>query len=329
MSYKVANPRIAHLGKTYGEWASQFTVWLFSTDPDQHNNGQVVFLRGMPYPTPPDYIPGSIPNVMVGDDRLSIFSDQFLFVPVIFAYWASADPAESEISLHDRARVDIDNGDNPPDTRQVTIDGAEINLIDKDGQKYYMADFRIESPLFPLSVPDTEDGTSLKDYIEYPLTPGENRAVTMGYFLLLKFEAGDYIIHSYARGRTTEHGRYNEEFLYQVKVLDANLRPSPSQLRVLEPKSTSYLLAKLDDKSNKQEITRDEFTELKNIVNMSRYFNERTVLEVRLDQKLLRAEITPEEAKKLRKTLHDHESDVEINPLGSDSYAQAVKEILK
>jgi hypothetical protein len=283
----------------------------------------------MPYPTPPDYIPGTIPNIMIGNDRLSIFSDQLVFLPIIFSYWASTDPDDSEISLHERARVDIDNGDNPPNKNQVTINGSEIDLTDKVGQKYNMVDFRTESPLFTFNVPETDDGNSIRDYIEYTLTPGDNRAVAMGYFILLKLEAGDYIIHSYARGRTTEMGRYNEEFLYQIKVLDANLRPSPSQLRALEPKSTSYLLAKIKDKSKTGEITDDECKEIVKIIDMSRYVNERTILEARLEQKLGRSEITLDDAERLKKSLYNHESDIGTNKISSDNYRSAVNEILK
>ena len=50
---------------------------------------------------------------------------------------------------------------------------------------------------------------------------GVFQSVASGYFLLVNFTEGPHIIHSYARGRTTEKGAYWVEFLYEVNVKNA------------------------------------------------------------------------------------------------------------
>ena len=85
---------------------------------------------------------------MVGKDRLEIFDDQAIFFPCIMAYWSATDPGETEVSLRERVKLDIDGGDNPPTNNQVTIDRQPIDAE--------MSDHLIQSPQFTLFAPDSE-----------------------------------------------------------------------------------------------------------------------------------------------------------------------------
>jgi len=97
--YEVIKPNELYLGKTYGGWVCDWINWLFSIDPDKHNDGHVVFLRSLPFSSQPGYAMGLDPMIMVGNDKLEIFDDQAVLFPVIMAYWAATDPADTEVTL--------------------------------------------------------------------------------------------------------------------------------------------------------------------------------------------------------------------------------------
>jgi hypothetical protein len=271
-SYEVLRGADVYLGRTYGEWISEFFSWLFSVAPDTNNNGSVVFLRPFVSSPDPNYQGRIEPNLMVGNDKLQIFTDQALLIPVLLSYWASTDPNETETMLRERVRMDMINGDNLRDD-QITIDSKSIELEADDSIGSHL----IESPLFTLMVPDVEYGKSLKDYVDYPLTSGLNQSVGTGYFFLIRFhEEGLHVIHSYARGHTTEKGEYNEEFLYQIQVNNADKRPLPPQHGIISVAATKFILAKLNDK--RAELSGGEYGDLKNIIINSRNQNKKAVL---------------------------------------------------
>lgn len=323
-THSVIPPDSIYLGKTYGEWVSDFVNWLFSIDADNHNNGQVVFLKGISSTTPPDYAAGLEPNIMVGKDRLKIFDDQAIFLPCIMAYWAATDPGETEVSLRERVKLDIDGGDNPPTNNQVTIDGQPIDAE--------MNNHLIHSPQFTLFAPDSEYGKSLKDYVEYPIPAGVFQSVASGYFFLVKLTKGSHIIHSYARGRTTEKGTYWVELLYEVNVKNALERGQPSKSGLIPEKKTIDLLTKLQSLQKENEIDDTEYERLKNIVDGSRQTLMETMME-RFETENLVTNLVPKIQKRLQEKLRTEKapelakmSDLEFLKWRKEEYGKWRKE---
>jgi hypothetical protein len=240
--YEVVDPRSNHRGKSYSEWATDWFNWFLSANADRHNSGPVVFLRshGMPDTSSANFCHngttnnitddltttkidpyyqvryGNDPNVRVGSDRLQIFEDQAIFVPVIIAYqFASVSPHADWGSLQNFTGSLIENGDNPPNSNQLTIDGNNIEL------PVEMDQFRISTPIFTALVPDAPYGTSLKDFLEEgSIPPGAYQAIVEGYFIMVKFnEPKNYVIHCWASSGLEVQGYYFSELLYEVEVM--------------------------------------------------------------------------------------------------------------
>lgn len=242
-SYKVVDPRFLLRGKSYSEWTADWFNWFISADADKRTSGPVVFLRshGLPNRITGAFIsdvpdqPGGAdpvsdqprtdveygarynndPNIRTGSDRLQIYDDQFIFVPIIIAYDESAEPFKDWGWMLDFTGLTIDNGDNPPRVDQLTINNRPVNL----GQGLDMTDFRIVTPIFPAVVPDVQYGRSIKDFLEdSPIPPGTYSAMVDGYFVILKFTPGRYWVHSKASAPRERSGPYFSELLYQIDV---------------------------------------------------------------------------------------------------------------
>jgi hypothetical protein len=162
-AYMVVDPDDLYRGMSYSEWTSNWFNWFLSADADRRNSGPVVFLRskGIPneksgagisdvqtladvgsgsYPLPDSpaadvtglttfskpYV--NDPNVKIGGDRLQIFEDQAVLVPIHVCFWLKTTPYTDYGSMQDHTGLTIDNGDNPPDISQLTINGMEIEL---------------------------------------------------------------------------------------------------------------------------------------------------------------------------------------------------------
>jgi hypothetical protein len=241
--YTIVNPHRLYLGRSYSDWISDWFNWYVSVDADKRNSGPVVFLRsqGLPNKTIEDdilYASGESarsdaltdsfgadpnypklypnnPNIRVGSDRLQIFEDQAVLVPIINAYELATVPYRDWGSLQGYTGPTIDYGDNPPDVNQLTINKHDIRLPQFLG----MRDFRIITPVFTAIIPEAEYGRSIKDYLEVRVTPGQYAAIVEGYFVMLKFAEGSYWIHSFASGpREYIPGPYYAELLYQIEV---------------------------------------------------------------------------------------------------------------
>ncbi|HEY9386503.1 MAG TPA: hypothetical protein VIP70_05655 [Nitrososphaeraceae archaeon] len=240
--YKVVDPRRLYLGKSYADWTTDWFNWFISADADKRNSGPVVFLRSRGLPNSitgantsdvPGTVPGTgnspdsfgadtgyraiyvnDPNIRIGSDRLQIFQDQFVFVPIIIAYeFASIEPYIDWGWMQDFTGLTIDYGDNPPEPSQLTINNKDIEL------GLGMPNFRITTPIFPAVVPDTQYGRSIKDFLEdRPIAPGIYPALVEGYFVMLKFEVGTYWVHSWASAPRERSGPYFSELLYQIEV---------------------------------------------------------------------------------------------------------------
>jgi hypothetical protein len=237
---------------------------------------------------------------MVGGDKIEIFSDQGILFPVIMAYWIANEPIETEEYMRQKVRSDIDNGDNPPRLDQVTINGREIKIRDPNDPDSFineklpeeirkeMRKYRIETSLFSTMVASTEYGLSYKDIVEYPTVPGTANAVVCGYyFLITDLEEGRYVIHSHARGRSTEKGEYFAELLYDINVVDRKQKTLSPQSGKIPERITQRLIYKLQDQLDRNLITPEDFEMFKDIIEQSRKKQQDTIINVRKISKLM------------------------------------------
>jgi hypothetical protein len=246
--YKVIHPDHLYRGKGYGDWISDWFNWFLSADADKRNSGPVAFLRSLGLPNkntganisdvPPqvtgsDTLPTSLsadlnyskkyvndPNIRIGEDRLQIFADQAVLVPIIIAYELASVPSRDWGRMQDFTGLTIDYGDNPPTNNQLTIDNEYVNLrTDDPPEELEMKDFRFITPIFMAVVPEIEYGRSVKDFLEIEVAPGHYPAIVEGYFVMLKFNTpGTYWVHSWASGPREVSGPYFSELLYEIEV---------------------------------------------------------------------------------------------------------------
>lgn len=235
--YTVLDPRYMYLGKSYSDYTTDWFNWFLSSNADKRNSGPVVFLRSKPIPDRTTQVYNldvsaktinasfayvNEPNIRIGANKLEIFADQAVFVPIIVAYhYSSEDRRQDWGELQEGCGILIDNGDNPPDLIQLTINNDTLILPeDLPGGGEDFSDFRITTPIFMAVVPDAPYGTSVKDFLEEgPVAPGSYPAMITGYFVMLKFKLGSYWIHSWASAGRELSGPYFSEFLYQIDVL--------------------------------------------------------------------------------------------------------------
>ncbi len=146
MAYKIIPPDRLFRGKSYSDWIEEWFNFFLCVEPDRRNHGPVVFLHATGkddekknendstngndsgYRTP--Y--ANLPNIRVGADRLQIYEDQAVLLPVITSYAEASNPADDWGVMQDYCGAAIDNGDNPPITNWVTIDGNPINVKNWD-----------------------------------------------------------------------------------------------------------------------------------------------------------------------------------------------------
>jgi hypothetical protein len=161
------------------------------------------------------------PNIRIGSNRLQIFKDQALFVPVWVCYLFANAPYMDWGYMQDVLGFMIDNGDNPPETFQLTIDEEAVKL--PSGSET-LDEYRIRTPIFTARVPDSPYGTSLKDFLEEgQIQPGSYPAMVDGYFVMLSnFEVGEHWVHSWASAGRDERGvvPYFSELLFEIEVIE-------------------------------------------------------------------------------------------------------------
>lgn len=249
LGYRLVNPLRNYRGKSYAEWVTDWFNWFLSAGADRRNSGPVVFLRSHGLPnketganisevpsegaTSGESVSDSNemyraiylndPNVRIGSDRLQIFDNQAIFVPIIVAYDLSIPTQlfKDWGRMQDFTGLTIDYGDNPPYERQLTINTQPIAL---GGMA--MRNFRIVTPVFTAVVPDAPLGESIKDFLEdSPITPGSYPALVEGYFLMIRFLPGNYWVHSWASAPRERARPYFSELLYEIEVTSSVENP--------------------------------------------------------------------------------------------------------
>jgi len=292
-SYKVVEPDKLYRGKSYSDWISDWFNWFFSDDADNHNSGPVVFLRSFKAPSEavmqqPEEMNADTqynnmykndPNVMVGNEKLEMFTDQGLLFPTMLSYWVATEPYMDDGKMRGYTRTENDSSDNPPYPNQISITfvvDPDANIKDTDIadikiEKEKMKDYRFETQIFTLVVPDSPKGTSFKDLVQNPVPAGNYPAVVDGYFFLLNgLQEGSYYIHSLSKGKSNQQGDYYAEFLYHIVVHQKNQR-SISPISGLMPQRNKNIITKiLEDKKESKEIGETEADNLLKIIKKSR-----------------------------------------------------------
>jgi hypothetical protein len=244
LQFDVLSPNEKLEGKTYGEWLAASWNWLLS-DSIENQNGPAYFLK-----TSSNYVQNG-PHFRIGKNKVKVFADQAIFVPVIIALADSMHfPHLSTPKLRrDDVNYDINKGDNPPKPYQATIDGKPI--VDD------LKRFRVESPEFRLRV---SENSPIKDELEVPIKHhGAWHAVSAGYCIIIKSlppRTEPYSIHIWSRGRDN----YFTEAFYDIEV-DKNEREQKEgpmiDLAAHESEHPKiYLLKKMQDRG---EITEGDY----------------------------------------------------------------------
>jgi hypothetical protein len=249
-NYWVVDPRLNYRGKNYGDWICDWFNWFLSADSDKRNAGPVVHLRskGPPvedlsdtkdrkeaigeasgFSSDPNYPKKyhNDPVIKIESDRLQIFNDQAVLVPIIVSYEFGGAYKDWGY-MQDFTGLIIDNGDNPPGKNQLEISGNDVEL--PTGLE--IKDFRVVTPIFTAVVPDVEYGRSVKDYLDVPVAPGNYPAMVDGYFVMLRFDIGKYWVHSFASAPREAAGPYFSELLYEIEVMK---RPPRDGVITVEP----------------------------------------------------------------------------------------------
>ena len=170
------------------------------------------------------------PNVRVGSDRIQIYTDQAVFVPIIVAFWIATKPFHDWGLMQEFNGLTIDYGDNPPGKEQFKIFDmdAEIPLNREWG------DFRVSTPIFTAVVPESDYGRSNRDFLEESVVPGHYPAMVEGYFVLIKFKrppanGGSYFVHTWASAPREARGPYFSELLYEIEVKERSKKERESR----------------------------------------------------------------------------------------------------
>jgi hypothetical protein len=250
--YRVVPPDELYRNKRYGEWVQDWSNWFYRINPDQNNEGDVVFLRGMP--STGTYLTEEA-VVMIGNESLEISENQRVLIPIITANYV-AENSESSEYLYGMVRSHIFNGDHPPLPQQIRINGEPIQIDN-------LSAYEIETPIFMINIPDTSGGgMSLKDQMESPIqSAGFFPSVTRGYFVMLELYAGnDYYIECYSTGAPTAVGPYHVSLFYHVLV-KANIEQQRSSIP--PSRLSKKILSKAREKCEKEEIDPREFDRIK------------------------------------------------------------------
>jgi hypothetical protein len=279
--YEVIRPEESQrfIGRSYQDLIESWAQWFVSDNLDAHNYGDVIFLRGFDFPPSPEQIgySGPQPAMMIGTSSLSIVAkDQCLFLPLICTMVNEID--DHAKTIQERSYLiwrDTREGDNPPSTNQIVIDGKPLHIEKKQEDKNKkpeagsdLSGFLTWSRDFTLHVPDVPYGRSLKDYLDTPIsTTGDLKAMIGGYAILFRFTHTEPKAHSlifHARGIQGPSGQYYSSGVYTIYASS----PSTAKLPATLPKTQNKIVIQrmlhvLDNRKEKKELSDDEYEDLK------------------------------------------------------------------
>jgi len=182
--------------------------WLVMEYPDEHNDGIVVYSRGTDFRLDPEQPVFGYSNfIREGTGRFGKFiisQDQAIFHPIIMDF-VDENNHQNASTRADRLNHLVtlkENGDDPPLAQQARIseNGNAYVPINPNG---YREHGFISERDFTLEIPpqDYSNITSLCTLLDVPLTrPGPSKCRVAGYFILLTFDPGSYIITTQGNG---------------------------------------------------------------------------------------------------------------------------------
>lgn len=202
------------MGLGYHALISDWMSWLVMNDPDKYNDGTVVYLRGVDFPTETISYSGFI---RTDEDRFIIDRSQAIFWPIIMYYVDEKHHPHAATSHQRLSQIAnlFRNGQRPaPNDALISFNRGSPQPVNAGGY----SDFEFITDDIDLEIPrqDYDDSKTLCPYLDVPLTiPGNTKCRIAGFFLLLRFNReGTYMITSHGGG---ELG-YETRTLVEVEV---------------------------------------------------------------------------------------------------------------
>jgi hypothetical protein len=218
MKIDIVPPDRNFRGMSYGDWITVWNNWLLSQDPDNNDEGDMLFLRGNINYKPVGGMEGAPRHIdpkmfydRTGPKGERIFEGTSIFFPVIDSMMKIGERYDGKImkrieELRYSVNKDINEG-GPVWATIIKKGDTKPSKIVKN-----LKDYRVESPLFKLNIPED---SLLMDKTEYVSKPGIYDAVSGGYFILIRSLApSTYRINFGARGR----GIYRTNAVYDIMV---------------------------------------------------------------------------------------------------------------
>ena len=219
MNVNVVQPNENFRGMSYGEWAAEWTKWLFSKDPDGYDEGNILFLRGnVDYrpvgndPSSPKYINPDAVYDRTARNGITIFDTTAIFVPLIAATYFIHDNYEGKIIKNEqdlRYSVNKETDESPEIWCAIKRNGElRPSKLVSDLKEY-----RFESSLFKLEIPRN---SLLRDRMEVSVKAGIYEAMTAGHFVIIRsLPSSNYRMIFGGRGT----GVYITNSVYDIRVI--------------------------------------------------------------------------------------------------------------
>jgi hypothetical protein len=203
-------------GLPYGEWATIWDNWLMSEDPDSAVRKDILFLRGnLDYTSVtsnndfPRFSDSSATLIKTNQNTEIIFGNTAILIPVLTAQYSVGDIYDGKKLNNEYELRDAVNRDSDESLRiwaTITNKGRKSRIVN-DLNKY-----RIESPLFQLSIPNS---SRLRLGTQDAVKPGLYDTVVGGFFLIIhSLPKGKYRLEFGGNGR----GNYSTSSIYDIDV---------------------------------------------------------------------------------------------------------------
>lgn len=210
-------PSESFRGMSYGDWVASWNQWLVSENPS-YSGEDILFLRGnVNYRSVggneddgPRYLDPKAVYDRTKDNGETIYEGTAILIPILTSHFSIGDFYNGrKITTIPYLRYA---------TNKDTDGGSVWATIMKKGNKATkivsdLKEYRFESPLYLLSVPRN---SKLRKKMDYPPKPGSYHAITVGYFIIIKYlKAGTYRL----RFGGTNGSAYHTNSLYDINVL--------------------------------------------------------------------------------------------------------------
>jgi hypothetical protein len=242
-------------GQSYQSYCQQWMNWVVSLNPEINNQGPVCFLHGVPSWGKQDDENYSKPVIRIGSQAIEINVGEYVFFPIINAFYESSDPRVSDDPESLLNWVKMDLAGPRPNARQATITNIERNQIENIVPD--LSPFLIITPEFLLNVPPAWDGAKLlRTNFDGPmLSDGIKKCVVGGFWILLKFNnSGKFYIHTYARGPR----QYRTGMFYQINVSGvAPIMSYDTEAPEMDDWTKASILQLAEKKLQQREITEE------------------------------------------------------------------------